>query len=159
MILAMKDAHAAVAARKQDAKKAAQVMSRSERRAQAEADTRPRVTLSFYRYVQIADPQAFKTRLQTVWGDLGCLGRIYVAHEGINAQMNVPKEQWDAFDAWVKSQPELRGVPYKIAVEEGEGPSFIKLTIKVKDKIVADGLDDDTFDVLDLGIVVHNMTH
>ena len=127
------------------------IRSRAEKRQAAAADPRPRVTLSFYRYVQISDPEAFKERLISKWSALGCLGRIYVAHEGINAQMNVPKEHWDQFDTWVQSQPELNGVPYKIAVEEGEKPSFFKLAIRVKDKIVADGLDDESFDVTDTG--------
>jgi len=126
-------------------------ISRAEKRRMAAADTRPRVTLSFYWYVRIADPAAFRSRLLAAWGDLDCLGRIYVASEGINAQMNVPKENWEQFDTWVQSQSELAGVPYKLAVEEGEAPSFYKLAIKVKDKIVADGLDDDSFDVTNTG--------
>lgn len=125
--------------------------SRAEKRAAAAADTRPRTTLSFYRYVQIADPEEFQMRLFDRWSALDCMGRIYVAHEGINAQMNVPTENWDQFDAWVQSQPELAGVPYKIAVEDGNLPSFFKLTIKVREKIVADGLDDASFDVTDTG--------
>lgn len=125
--------------------------SRTQKRADAAADIRPRVTLSFYRYVQISDPESFKMRLLDQWRVFGCLGRIYVAHEGINAQMNVPKEHWEAFDAWVQNQPELAGIPYKIAVEEGELPSFFKLMIKVKDKIVADGLEDSSFDVTNTG--------
>lgn len=126
-------------------------ISRVEKRRLAAADTRPRVTLSFYRYVRIADPEAFRTLLEDKWGALDCMGRIYVASEGINAQMNVPKAYWDRFDAWTQSQPELQGVPYKKAVEEGEGPSFIKLTVKVREKIVADGLDDESFDVTNTG--------
>ncbi len=126
--------------------------SREEKQLAAKADTRPRVTLSFYRYVQIADPEQFRLELLEAWSSLECRGRIYVAHEGINAQMDVLKEQWDAFDAFVQSRLELAAVPYKIAVEEGELPSFFKLTIKVKDKIVADGLDDASFDVTDTGV-------
>jgi UPF0176 protein len=42
-------------------------------------------------------------------------------------------------------------VPFKIAVEEGSAPSFYKLTIKLKDKIVADGITDDIFDVTQPG--------
>jgi UPF0176 protein len=125
--------------------------SRVQKRADAAADTRPRVTLSFYRYVQIPDPESFKTRLLDKWQAFGCLGRVYVAQEGINAQMSVPTEYWPEFDAWVQHQPELTGIPYKMAVEEGELPSFFKLMIKVKDKIVADGLDDSSFDVTDTG--------
>lgn len=131
--------------------KARRVISRAEQRQQAAADTRPRVTLSFYRYVRLTDPAAFRQRLLDAWGDLDCNGRIYVASEGINAQMNVPKVYWDRFDAWTQSQPELAGVPYKIAVEEGIAPSFYKLAIKVRDKIVADGLNDESFDVTNTG--------
>jgi UPF0176 protein len=125
--------------------------SRAEKRQAAAADMRPRVTLSFYRYVKIADPEEFRSRILAKWSDLNCLGRIYVAHEGINAQMNVPKVYWDLCDAWIQIQPELQGIPYKIAVEEGELPSFFKLTVKVKEKIVADGLEDSSFDVTNTG--------
>ena len=142
-----------VAARKaqQKAVKAARVQPRADKKAAIAADGRERVTLSFYRYVRITEPTMFRERLLQTWSDLGCLGRIYVASEGINAQMSVPEENWGRFDAWVQSQSELRGIPYKIAVEEGEAPAFYKLTIKVKDKIVADGLDDDSFDVTNTG--------
>jgi UPF0176 protein len=125
--------------------------SREEKRAAVKADTRPRTTVSFYRYVKLEDPHAFRLKLLAKWGELECLGRIYVASEGINAQMNVITEKWGEFDAWVQEQPELAGIPYKIAVEEGEVPSFFKLTIKVRPKIVADGLDDATFDVTNTG--------
>lgn len=110
-----------------------------------------RITLSFYKYVRIADPRALQKELYERWGELGCLGRIYVASEGINAQMNVPRQNWNRFDAYMKSKREFVGVPYKIAVEEGNAPSFYKLTIKVKAKIVADGLDDTSFDVTNTG--------
>jgi UPF0176 protein len=124
--------------------------SRQEKREAALADARPRTTVSFYRYLRIADPTEFRARLLVKWGQLGCLGRIYVASEGINAQMNVPTENWVEFDAWVQAQPELSGIPYKIAVEESV-PSFFKLMIKVRPRIVADGLDDSTFDVTNTG--------
>jgi UPF0176 protein len=124
--------------------------SREEKLQAAKADARPRTTLSFYRYVRIADPVEFRARLLQKWTELESLGRIYVASEGINAQMNVLTSRWDEFDAWVQAQPELHGVPYKIAVEEAV-PSFFKLAIKIKDKIVADGLDDASFDVTNTG--------
>lgn len=124
---------------------------RAERKAAILNDGIERITLSFYKYVKIADPAALRTELLKRWGDLGCLGRIYVAKEGINAQMNVPKHSWDQFDAFMKHKPEFAGIPYKFAVEEGDVPSFYKLTIKVKDKIVADGLDDANFDVTNTG--------
>ena len=110
----------------------------------------PRTTFSFYRYVRINDPKAMRDELFVKLSELGCLGRIYVASEGINAQMNVPKTNWEKFDSYLQNKKEFSGIPYKIAVEEGD-ISFYKLTIKVKEKIVADGLDDASFDVTKTG--------
>ncbi len=121
------------------------------RKAVINADGISRKTLSFYRYVQIADPVAFADLLFARWSTLGCLGRIYIAKEGINAQMNVPNMYWDQFDAFNRTIKEISGVPYKIAVEEGQTPSFYTLKVKVKDKIVADGLDDASFDSSNTG--------
>jgi len=109
-----------------------------------------RITLSFYKYVQIADPQVMRDRLFERFHTLGCKGRIYVSQEGINAQMNVPEHNWNSFDLFIQSMDEFSGVPYKIAVEE-DNKSFIKLIIKVKNKIVADGLDDSSFDPSNTG--------
>lgn len=111
----------------------------------------PRTTFSFYRYVRIANPKAMRDELFQKFSGFGCLGRIYIASEGINAQMNVPTENFEKFDAYLQSKEEFKGVPYKIAVEETDAVSFFKLTIKVKQKIVADGLDDSTFDVTKTG--------
>jgi len=125
--------------------------SREEKKKAVVGDGIMRTTVSFYRYVKIADPKAFRDELFERFSSLGCLGRIYVAAEGINAQMNVPTSAWDQFDAYVKSKQELNGVPYKVAVEEGQMPSFYKLIVKVKEKIVADGLSDESFDVTNTG--------
>lgn len=109
-------------------------------------------TLSFYKYVRLEDPAAFRQELWRVFTDLGIVGRIYVASEGINAQISVPREKFSAFDDFMKSKLELADVPYKMAVEElSAGPAFKKLIIKVKQKIVADGLDDASFDVTKTG--------
>lgn len=110
-----------------------------------------RTTLSFYRYVRIADPKAMRDELFSKFSEFGCLGRIYIASEGINAQMNVPTENFEKFDAYLQNKTEFTGIPYKIAVEETDTVSFYKLTIKVRPKIVADGLDDDSFDVTKTG--------
>ncbi len=127
------------------------IIPRSERKKKILEEVIPRTTLSFYRYVRISNPQELRAELFKKLSDLGCLGRIYVASEGINAQMNVPTEHWEEFNAYVQNNNELKGIPYKIAVEETDTVSFYKLTIKVKDKIVADGLDDSSFDVTKTG--------
>lgn len=124
---------------------------RKARKQAVQNDGIARTTLSFYKYVHISDPAAFRDELLEQFDALGCLGRIYVAHEGINAQMNVPTAQFGAFKQYVASNGILADIPLKIAVEEGGVPSFYKLAIKVRDKIVADGLDDNSFDVTDTG--------
>lgn len=116
----------------------------------AKEDFRRR-TLSFYKYVKIADPRAMRDFLFEKFRELGCLGRIYIANEGINAQMNVPEHNFDKFDTFIQSLPEFAGVPYKLAVEEKGMSSFLKLIIKVREKIVADGINDPTFDPSNTG--------
>ncbi len=110
-----------------------------------------RKTLSFYKYVKIENPKEMRDFLFDKLNELKCLGRIYIANEGINAQMNVPEHNWSSFDSFIQGIKEFSGVPYKIAVEEKDKSSFLKLIIKVRPKIVADGLDDSTFDPSNTG--------
>ena len=105
-----------------------------------------RTTLSFYRYHQIADPGQFRDELYRRWNKLGVFGRIYVAREGVNGQISVPDQNFEAFRRDMYSIPWLDGARLNIAVDD-DGKSFYKLKIKVRDKIVADGLDDKSFDV------------
>jgi len=105
-----------------------------------------RVTISFYQYAKIGNPQLFRDYLFAHWDQLGVLGRTYVAHEGINAQISVPKEKFEAFRAFTYSIRFLEGIRLNIAIED-DGKSFYKLIIKVREKILADGLEDETFDV------------
>lgn len=125
-------------------------LSKEELKKQLEAESFQRKTLSFYRYVNIQNPQEFRDELFQDWFHLGCNGRIYVAREGINAQMSVPEHQVEAFLEHLNGLRELRNMPIKWAVEDN-GKSFYKLTIKVRPKIVADGLDDHAFDVTNVG--------
>ena len=126
-------------------------LSREEKKQLVAEQAIERVTFSFYKYFKVENPEVLRDELLEKWGEFGCLGRIYLAKEGINAQMNCPKEKFGQFDAYMKSQPHFRDIPFKIAVEEGNESSFYKLAIKVRKKIVADGLDDDSFDVTDTG--------
>ena len=110
-----------------------------------------RLTLSFYAYAKIEDPKKFRDDLFLAWNALDALGRIYVAHEGINAQMNVPAENFEAFRETLEVYDFMKGIRLNVAVEQDDH-AFLKLTIKVRHKIVADGLNDDTFDVTNKGV-------
>lgn len=109
-----------------------------------------RVTLSFYRYIKITNPQENRDELYKMWQNLNCFGRIYLAEEGINAQMNVPEHNWAEFEKQLYAFDYFKDVPFKIAVD-GNGKSFYKLVVKVRDRIVADGIDDPTFDASNTG--------
>lgn len=109
-----------------------------------------RTTLSFYRYVILEDPQKFRDNLFLELENLECLGRIYIAREGVNAQMSVPEHNLEALMAALNDKEELKDMPIKWAVED-DGKSFFKLIIKLRPKIVADGLDDGSFDVTNVG--------
>ena len=110
-----------------------------------------RLTLSFYAYAKIEDPKKFRDDLFIAWNALDALGRIYVAHEGINAQMSVPAQNFEAFRDTLEVYDFMKGIRLNVAVEQ-DNHSFLKLTIKVRNKIVADGLNDETFDVTNKGI-------
>ena len=110
-----------------------------------------RLTLSFYAYAKIPNPKQFRDELFIAWNALDALGRIYVAHEGINAQMSIPEENLAAFRETLEVYDFMKGIRLNEAVEHDDH-SFLKLTIKVRHKIVADGLNDETFDVTNKGI-------
>ena len=110
-----------------------------------------RLTLSFYAYAKIENPQQFRNDLFLAWNQLDALGRTYVAKEGINAQMSVPAENFEAFRETLEAYDFMRGIRLNVAVEHDDH-SFLKLTVKVRDKIVADGLNDETFDVTNIGV-------
>ena len=101
--------------------------------------------------MQLENPLAWRNELFNFWSKLGVVGRIYVANEGINAQLSVPADKFEEFDNHLKSTPEFSGIPYKFAVEKGDSAAFKKLIIKVKNKIVADGLNDNEFNPSNTG--------
>ena len=126
-------------------------LSAQERAALIDEAGEERLTLSFYAYAHISNPEEFRDHLFVSWNALDILGRIYVAHEGVNAQLSVPAPKFDTFKAHLDSRAFLKDVRLNIAVEQ-DNKSFLKLKIKVRNKIVADGLNDDTFDVTNKGV-------
>ena len=109
-----------------------------------------RKTISFYRYFPIPDPKAFRDELYRSLTALQVFGRIYVAHEGINAQVSVPESSFPAFREYLESIDDLKQLRLNIAVDD-DGKSFWVLKIKVRDKIVADGITDPDFSMENRG--------
>ena len=111
------------------------------------------MTISFYQYAKIQNPNVFRDHLYMMWEKIDVLGRVYVATEGINAQIAVPKQNFEQFKKELYEISFLDGIRLNIAVENGDVEfPFLKLKIKVRDKILADGLNDETFDVTNKGI-------
>tara|TARA_S200000501_G_scaffold377505_1_gene436156 strand:+ start:6 stop:1049 length:1044 start_codon:yes stop_codon:yes gene_type:complete len=126
-------------------------LSADERSRILDASGQKRINLSFYQYAKISDPKMFRDELYVFWDSIDVLGRIYIAKEGINAQLSLPEKNINTFSDHLKSISFLKKVRLNIALKHAT-KSFLKLKIKVRNKIVADGLNDETFDVTKKGV-------
>jgi UPF0176 protein len=126
-------------------------LSANERAALIDEAGKDRITISFYQYHKIENPQLFRDKLFLDWQPLDVLGRTYVSYEGINAQISVPSENFLELKNQLDTISFLNNIRLNVAIEQ-HNKSFLKLKIKVRNKIVADGLNDDTFDVTNKGI-------
>lgn len=119
--------------------------------------------LSFYAFPPggIDDPDAVAYDLEKKWKPFLALGRVYVAQEGINAQMSVPTNVLEKFWECCASVPALgehmeNGInidPKPLSREEfatagvpvngNPAPPFRNLHVRVRNQVVADGLDKD----------------
>lgn len=123
--------------------------NRSQLKAELTAENFPRTTCSFYRYVNIDNPNRLRDKLYKEWIELNVLGRVYIAEEGINAQISIPKSQFDTFIGLLNKKDYLADMPIKHAVEAGQ--SFIKLAIRVKKEIVAYNIPEDEYNMNQVG--------
>ena len=129
-------------------------VSRKELKSKILADTTPRITVSFYCYFKIVDPQLFRDELYLALNKLEVFGRIYLAHEGVNAQISLPTSRLDEFKNYLNSIEPLNNVRLNLAVKD-DGKSFYVLDIKVRNKIVSDGISDKYFDMQHKGKYVN----
>jgi UPF0176 protein len=109
-------------------------------------ESEPRITLSFYTYAFIEDPRDFRDEFYKKLDALKVFGRIYIAHEGMNAQLSVPEPNFEKFKELINTIPFLKNIRLNIAVDD-DGKSFWVLKVKVRNKIVADGINDPNFDM------------
>ncbi|MFT6359674.1 MAG: UPF0176 protein [Saprospiraceae bacterium] len=125
-------------------------VNRDELKQRLKESDEKRTTLSFYQYANIENPKQFRDDFYSTLSEISVFGRIYVAKEGINGQISVPTENFEGFKNRMDAVPFLKGIRLNIAIDD-DGKSFFKLKINVKKKIVADGLDDELFDVTKRG--------
>ncbi|HNA91480.1 MAG TPA: rhodanese-related sulfurtransferase [Chitinophagaceae bacterium] len=129
-------------------------ISRKELKERILKDNTPRTTISFYCYFKIVEPILFRNKLYADLQQMGVLGRIYLATEGINAQISVSTENFESFRTYLYSIEPLNLLRLNVAVDD-DGKSFYVLDIKVRKKIVADGIDDATFSMEQKGKYVN----
>lgn len=129
-------------------------VSRKELKERILKDPTPRKTISFYCYFRIEEPKLFRDQLYKDLKVLEVYGRIYLAQEGINAQVSVPVARLDSLREYLYSIEGLKGLRLNVAVDD-DGKSFYVLDIKVRNKIVADGIDDPAFDMANKGKYVN----
>src|SRR5688572_7926751 len=129
-------------------------VSRRELKERIQSDPTPRITISFYCYFRIEELKEFRDLLYSKLKELNVLGRIYLAHEGINAQVSVPTGNLELLRSFLYSYESLNGMRLNVAVDD-DGKSFYVLDIKVRNKIVADGIDDPAFDMANKGRYVN----
>ncbi|MFL5742689.1 MAG: rhodanese-related sulfurtransferase [Flavisolibacter sp.] len=129
-------------------------ISQKELKQSLHEETEPRITISFYRYFTIPNPRSFRDQLYKQLDELKVFGRIYIAHEGINAQVSVPNSRFQELKNYLESIEGLRNLRLNIAVDD-DGKSFWVLKIKVREKIVADGIRDPAFDMNNRGKYVN----
>jgi UPF0176 protein len=126
-------------------------INNKELKAKMMAEDFTRITLSFYKYFKIEDTQNFRDTFFRELKKLNVYGRIYIATEGINAQISIPETNYIKFVNYLNTLPSLINVRLNKAVDD-DGKSFWKLAIKVRPNIVADGITDPNFDVNKSGI-------
>ena len=114
-----------------------------------EEESFDRITASFYRYIKIDEPNTFRDHLYDEWHKLKVFGRVYIAKEGINAQISVPDHNWEAFIMQLNRIKELTDMHIKKALQDG--PSFYKLIIKVREELVAYGVPKESYDMDHVG--------
>ena len=127
------------------------MLSSDERSKILDSSDQKRINLSFYQYAKINNTQKFRDKLFIFWDSIDVLGRIYIASEGINAQLSLPESNFNKFTEHLKTISFLQNTRLNIALKH-ETKSFLKLKIKIRNKIVADGLSDASFDVTNKGI-------
>lgn len=124
--------------------------SKDELKKRLKSESFKRITLSFYRYIKIENPEVYRNQLYCRLDSLMIFGRVYISKEGINAQISLPEHNFNEFEKLIEQDDYLKGVPFKIAVED-DGKSFYKLIVRLRHKIVADGLPDDEIDFSNVG--------
>ena len=93
----------------------------------------------FYKYVAIKDPDLLMEEQRKICQKLKLKGRMIIAKEGINATLEGLDDNIKKYCEKLLTDKRFSDTHVKIS--DGTGSAFPKLSIKVRDEIVASGLD------------------
>ncbi|GLD91922.1 hypothetical protein PINS_up000455 [Pythium insidiosum] len=119
----------------------------------ADPDVRQYVSLYNYTAIDSTALPYWRRRLLATWREMGVVGRVYLAEEGINAQLTLPKHRLQAF---ATSFPTLFGpddmfLGARIQSDTSNNKPFTSLSIRIKQQLVADGFERGHLDLQDSG--------
>jgi len=98
----------------------------------------PYLVLLYYLYTDIADPEQYRDQQYDLCEELGLLGRIIVAQEGINGTLSGTRDACGAYMKAMHADPLTAAMAFKI--DEESGHVFPKLSVKARSEIVTLGL-------------------
>ena len=93
----------------------------------------------FYRYINIDNPTSLMEQQKKICQRLNLKGRIIIAKEGINATLEGTEGNIKKYCNALLKDPRFSGTDIKFS--DGTGSAFPRLSIKVREEIVASGLD------------------
>lgn len=105
--------------------------------------------LLYYKFTQLADPEAARLWQHTLCEQLNLKGRILISPKGINGTVGGDLEDLKAYTKATKQYTSFKGIEFKWS--DGSRDDFPKLSVKVRDETVTFGLPD--LNVDDKGIV------
>ena len=88
----------------------------------------------FYKFTDIENPEELSSTLREFCGGQGLLGKILLAHEGINGSLSGSEEQIESFKKYLTGIPSFSDIAFKD--ETGTFHPFKKLIIRVKNEII-----------------------
>src|SRR3990167_6694146 len=90
--------------------------------------------ISFYKYVELENPNYWKNKFSWTCEELNLLGRILVAEEGVNGSVCGEKEDIKEFKRKIKESSEFRDLTFRETNSKEQ--VYHKLVIRVRDEVV-----------------------
>ena len=91
--------------------------------------------LAYYCYVVIENPEHEVKKHHLFLKDLDVKARVYIAKNGINAQMSFAQGDLKSYTDWLESDPRFRGILYKI--DPHHEHVYPRVTVKKREQLVA----------------------